>query len=244
MKATSLPAPPELDLVVQLLRRKHGAPELPPAKGAFEYVFWENAVYLLPDERRREVFLGLRDRVGLTAQEIGAADSAVLLELARRGGMRPETRVFRWREIARIAMLEFGGDLNGAIAKLPWDKAARALRHFPNIGEPGAQKILIFTGVACPNGLPLESNGLRVLNRLGYGRAQKSYGAAYKSTQEAIAHCLPGTAAKQRTAHQLLRLHGQTMCRTNDPNCAACPLATAGCHYAMRLSVSGSGSPP
>ena len=62
---------------------------------------WENACYLLPDKRRLEVFESIRKQVGLNADAIDAASDKVLLPLAKRGGMRPETRIFRWREIAR-----------------------------------------------------------------------------------------------------------------------------------------------
>src|ERR1700677_2147449 len=121
------------------LKRHHGELKAPPAEGPFELVLWENACYLLPDERRLEVFQSLRHAVGLNAEAIHRASDDVLLPLAKRGGMRPETRVFRWREIARITLTQFGGDLD-AILKEPYAKAKRALKLFPNIGEPGAEK--------------------------------------------------------------------------------------------------------
>jgi endonuclease-3 len=51
-----------LDKLVSRLKRHHGAPEPPPARGPFELVMWENACYLLTDERRKEVFDGLHNR--------------------------------------------------------------------------------------------------------------------------------------------------------------------------------------
>ena len=212
---------PDLKQLITILRKEYGAPPLPPAQGPFEFVLWENAVYLMPDERRREVFEELRLQIGLTPKAIVEADSNVLLELAKRGGMRPETRVFRWREIARITSLQFGDELD-QILKWPWDKAKRALKQFPTIGDPGAEKILLFCGVSAES-LPLESNGLRVLTRFGYGREQKSYAASYASTQEAIAAELPRGAKSQLVAHQLLHLHGQTYCKRTNPLCGACP---------------------
>lgn len=212
---------PDLNKLLALLHKKHGDAEAPPAKGPFELVLWENAVYLLPDERRREVFESLRTQVGLTPQQITEADGNLLLAFAQRGGMRPETRVFSWREIARITTLVFGGDFD-QILHWPFDKAKRALKQFPTIGDPGAGKILLFCGVAAPE-LPLESNGLRVLTRAGYGRNQKSYGATYKSVQQAIGAELPATAKAQLQAHQLLREHGKTFCKLTNPLCDACP---------------------
>jgi endonuclease III len=77
---------------------------MPAAKEPFELVMWENASYLLPDERRAAVFEGLRKQVGLAAKAILKADPDILLALATIGGMRPKVRVFRWQEIARITL--------------------------------------------------------------------------------------------------------------------------------------------
>ena len=119
--------------VIAALRQHYGKPQPPPAKGPFELVVWENACYLLPDERRQEVFEALRAQVGLNAADLRAASGNVLLALAKRGGMRPETRVFRWRQIAGIVLDQFGGDLDSILSK-PYAEAKKALMQFPNIG--------------------------------------------------------------------------------------------------------------
>jgi len=214
--------------LIERLQKQYGEPALPPAHGPFELVLWENACYLLPDERRQEVFEALRKQVGLTAKKIADAPDSVLMPLAERGGMRPETRVFRWREIARITLDQFDGDLSG-ILREPYVKAKRTLKQFPNIGEPGAAKILLFCGMA--EGLPLESNGLRVLVRVGYGRMQKDYGATYKSVQADLAGELPRDVQSLSLAHRLLREHGKTLCKEKAPKCEACPIAKK-CDYA------------
>src|SRR5438045_396966 len=102
---------PELKQLIAKLKSHYGKPNLPPAKGPFELVMWENACYLLPDERRAAVFEGLRLQVGMNAGAIWQADKETLLGLARMGGIRPETRVFRWREIARITLTRFDDDV-------------------------------------------------------------------------------------------------------------------------------------
>ena len=161
---------------------------------------WENACYLLPDERRAAVFQGLQKQVRLTPKAILKADPDILLALATMGGMRPKVRVFRWQEIARITLSQFDNDLD-QILKLPYAQAKKALKQFPNIGDPGAEKILMFCGAA--PGLPLEWNGLRVLTRAGYGRWQKSYAATYKSVQTALKAELPRKAETIAQAHML-----------------------------------------
>ena len=216
--------------LITALKRRYGAPVTPPAKGPFELVVWENACYLLPDERRAEVFEGLRQQVGLTPAAILGAERSTLLGLAKRGGMRPETRVFRWLEIARITQEQFGGKLE-QILKLPYNQAKKALKLFPTIGDPGAEKILMFCGVS--TGLPLESNGLRVLTRIGYGRAEKDYGKTYRSVQEALTEEIPRKADELTRAHLLLRHHGKEICRTNTPLCRSCPVVAL-CAYPMK----------
>ncbi len=218
------------------LKHHYGEPEGPPAKTPFELLIWENACYLLSDERRLEVFESLQKRVGLNAAAILNASDEVLLSLAIRGGMHPETRIFRWREIANITQTQFGGDLSSILA-LPCIQAKKALKQFPTIGDPGAEKILLLCGMA--SGLPLESNGLRVLVRIGWGRQQKSYSATYRSVQDDLIPDLPAAADSLKEAHLLLRQHGKTLCKDKVPMCDQCPL-TKGCDYAERVVGSSS----
>jgi len=119
----------ELKQIIARLKRTYGRPKLPPARGPFELVMWENACYLLPDDRRATVFEGLRKQGGLNAKAILKADADVLLALATMGGMRPKVRVFRWQEIARITLSQFDGDLD-QILKLPYAQAKKALNNF------------------------------------------------------------------------------------------------------------------
>jgi len=215
------------------LKQQYGLLEAPSAQGPFELVMWENTCYLLPDERRREVFEALQEQVGMNAAAIDRAPDSTLLPLARRGGMRPEVRVFRWREIARITLSQFDGDLN-TILERPYKEAKRALKQFPNIGDPGAEKILLFCGMGL--GLPLESNGLRVLVRVGWERLQKNYGSMYRDVQQNIAPMLPRETQALQEAFLLLREHGRVMCKDKTPQCEQCPLAN-GCDYAGRTAA-------
>jgi endonuclease-3 len=148
--------------------------------------------------------------------------------------MRPETRVFRWREIARIVLDRFGGDLD-RILTLPYNEARRALKQFPNIGDPGAEKILLLCGIA--QGLPLESNGLRVLVRFGWGREQRNYGATYRSVEDALKPELPRSPERLKQAHLLLRIHGKELCKDKQPLCYQCPVS-AECSYARTTAAS------
>jgi endonuclease-3 len=226
---------PDFKKLISALKRSYGAPGLPLAKGPFELVMWENACYLLPDDRRAEVFEGLRKQVGMNPKAIQNGDPDTLLALATRGGMRPQVRVFRWQEIARITLSQFDGNLD-QIVKLPYAQSKKALKQFPNIGDPGAEKILMFCGVS--QGLPLESNGLRILTRVGYGRThQKNYSAMYRSVQEAIKNELPRRADTIAQAHLLLRQHGKEICKDKSPQCYECPIKEMCAYPAKQLRL-------
>jgi endonuclease III len=130
------------------------------------------------------------------------------------------------RQAAEVA-LQLGGDVR-AVLRWPLDKAHRALRKFPGIGAPGADKILLFTKTHPI--LALESNGLRVLLRLGYGTEDARYEVTYRSVQQAADDELVRECAWLIDAHQLLRRHGQEWCRRTRPRCDECAL-TALCPW-------------
>ncbi len=211
---------PAFRRVIEALRKFYGRPKPPQATDPFAQILWENVAYLASDARRQEAFAMLRQEVGLKPEEIFAAPLPALHEIGRKG-ILPSNSAEKLRSIAEIALTDFGGDLR-PILKLPFKQAKKALKKFPSIGDPGAEKILLFAR-AHPV-LALDSNGLRVLRRLGYGREDKNYSVSYRSAQEAVAPELPLDFDWLIEAYQLLRRHGQELCKTNHPRCEACPL--------------------
>jgi endonuclease III len=111
--------------------------------------------------------------------------------------------------IAKIAYEEFDSDLRAAL-KRPLSQAKKALKRFPSIGDPGAKKILLFTR-SYPV-MALDSNGLRVLCRVGFAEEQKDY-----STK------LPRDYDSLIRSHQLLRQHGQKLRKRSKPRWADAP---------------------
>ncbi|TDJ68201.1 MAG: hypothetical protein E2O39_13490 [Planctomycetota bacterium] len=219
----------KLARLLDRLEQRHGVQRPPPAKSAFELVLWENVAYLVSDEQRETAFLALVKQVGRTPAAIRAASREALLDVTVLGGMHPERRVSKLTECADIALEHHGGKLESVLAR-PTPEARRALKRFPGIGEPGAQKILLFRG-AHPY-LALESNGLRVLVRLGWGEEAKSYAATYRSAQAAAEPELAATCPARVRAHHLLRKHGQVTCKHSAPHCDECPISTACAYYA------------
>ncbi len=222
-------AAPDLRETVAILASSHPAPDI--LTDPLHQVLWDNMGYLIDDERRAAIFQAFAARVGLSPAQIAAADDAALFDLAGRGGMRPETRVQRWRDIARIAMERADGDLGGTLKALPLAKARAMLTAFPTIGEPGADRILLFAGVA-PRPC-LESNGLRVLARLGFFVEARSYAASYRAAIDILAR--DGLAERDWlvTAYLSLRDHGRSLCKRGAPLCHACPLDSRCAHAAV-----------
>jgi len=220
-----------LPQVIARLTKFYGAPAPPPVTDPFEQLLWENVAYLVDDEKRAAAFSALRKTVGLRPKDILQAKPDKLLAVTRMGGMAPEPRAQRLRQSAEIVEILLKGDLSGALAEsLP--KAKKTLQRFPSIGEPGAEKILMFAGKYPVLGL--ESNGLRVLLRLGFAEEQKSYSASYRAIKNAIAGQLSQDCKALADAHQLLRKHGQELCKRSRPLCEECPLRNS-CAYAARL---------
>lgn len=225
--------PKPFQKIIEKLKIHYGAPRPPKTTDPFEMILLENVAYLVGDEQREEAFDALRDRVGLSPVDIVTAHDEKLLEIARLGGMLPAGRVEKLRRIANIALQEFDGHLK-SVLKQPLAKAKRALKKFPGIGDPGAEKILLFTRTHPV--LALESNGLRVLLRLGYGEERKNYSATYRTAQEAVKPELKEDFDWLIEAHQLLRRHGQELCRRSQPLCPACPLKLDCRYYRERVS--------
>jgi len=213
-----------LPRLIAALERRYGPPPPPKVTRPFEMILYENAAYLVEEDRRDEVWASLKKLLGgrPTPQRVLDADKGDLIEAIRHGGMQPPMRAEKLRRAARIAMDSFDSDLDGLL-KGPLKKARAGLKKFPGIAEPGADKILLFTRTAPI--LALDSNGLRALLRLGYGSPDGGYAAQYHSAQEAVEGEIRPDYDWLIEAHQLLREHGKALCKRDRPQCGECPLA-------------------
>jgi endonuclease III len=212
--------------LVDKLHRHYGASAPPPSTDPLELVIWENIAYLASDERRAKAFADLKENIGTRPEQILAAKHSALAALGK-AGILPDVSAEKLLTIAKIAYEEFDSDLCSALKK-PFPQAKRALKRFPGIGDPGADKILLFTRSYPVMGL--DSNGLRVLVRVGFAEEQKNYSATYRLVQDALREQLPPGYDSLIRAHQLLRRHGQELCKRSNPRCAECPLRDT-CNY-------------
>src|SRR5712692_5969906 len=198
-----------LSKLVDKLQQHYGSPAPPPSTDPLELVIWENIAYLASDKRRAEAFSTLKQTIGTRPEQILAAKHSALAAIGK-AGILPDISAEKLVTIAKIAYEEFDSDLRSVLKK-PLLQAKKALKRFPSIGDPGAEKILLFTR-SYPV-MALDSNGLRVLCRVGFADEQKNYSATYRLVQDAIREQLPRDYDSRIRTHQLLRHHGQERCK-------------------------------
>jgi endonuclease-3 len=229
--------PERMDLawVLDRLAAVYGEPAALPARSVFEWLVYENVAYLVDDARREAAFARLGAQVGVSPEALLAASDAALRDPAG-VGILAENQLGKLRRIAALALRD---DLDSLDAR-PLPEAKQVLKRYPSIGEPGAEKILLFARAHAVLGL--DSNCVRVLTRLGLVSEGRSYAQTYRQVQR---HAEP---YRERgvdwliRAHQLLRQHGQELCRRSRPLCERCPL-TSRCRYYAEATAAPSAAP-
>jgi hypothetical protein len=116
--------------------------------------------------------------------------------------MVPELRALRLKEIAMRVKDAFGGDLRGVLAGT-LTATRKTLKKFPGIADPGADRILLFAGLAPIAVVP--SNCPQVLVRVPYGKEREKYGVSYREAQQAIVAEVPETFDDRTRAYLLLK---------------------------------------
>jgi endonuclease III len=228
----------KLEEVQQRLAELYGPLKAAGPSDPYEMIVYLNCGYPATDAKCAKGFDALKREVGVSPKEILAAPKAKLAKVTRPGGMVPELRAERLKEIARRVKDEFGGDLKAVLKKwMQVEKkepgkgirgAKKALQDFPVIGEPSAEKILLFAKLAPVAAVP--SAQLHVMMRLFFGREEKNYPADYRKAREILSAGLPETFEARQNMHLLLKKHGQEICKRSKPKCEICPL-TAQCAY-------------
>jgi len=218
--------------LLDLLEKFHGKQQA-RLRDPYRMIVFANCGYPPSDAACSRGFDELKRSVGVQAAQLLTASETALAAAMRVGGIVPELRARRLKEIANLVQKDFGGDLS-AVLKRPLSEAKKALKRFPTIGDPGAEKILLFTGTAAIPALP--SNCVHVPIRLGFGEEKTSYAAGYRSAQLAVAAELPhADCALLVRAHLLLKTHGQELCKRSRPLCERCPVSKH-CAYFLRGS--------
>ena len=194
-------------------------------------ILYINSAYPATDASCAKVFDALKRSVGLRIDDILAAPKGKLTEIMKLGGIFPEQRAVRLKEIAALVKHTFAGDLR-TVLKRPAAASEESAEAVPHHRRPSADKILLFTKTAPVAAIP--SNCVHVLPRLGFGEEKKNYAATYRSAQEATRAQLPERAGALLRAYLLLKQHGQELCKRSRPRCEQCPVSSD-CLYYKRI---------
>jgi endonuclease-3 len=193
-------------------------------------LIWWHCGYPPSEERCAKGWASLTREIGIAPKRLTAASTAKLVGALKKGGMVPDLRAARLKDIAAQVQEEYGGDLRSALSRLSVPQARKALKAFPGIGNPGADRILLFSRLspvaAVPSACPY------VLVRVLHGPEGDKYVAIYAAAQRML-NTLPATFDERIRGYLLVARHGQELCKRSNPLCARCPLR-ARCAFANR----------
>ena len=188
----------------------------------YAFIVWWHCGYPASDAACRKGWEKLNSEVGIEPHNLLAASPRKLASALKSGGMVPELRALRLKETAMRLKDEFSGDLRAALAG-PLLKARKTLKKFPGIADPGADRILLFAGIAPIAAVP--SNCTQVLVRVLRGQEHENYAVNYREAQQAIVAEVPETFDARTRAYLLLKHHGQEICKRTKPMCEKCPVS-------------------
>jgi endonuclease-3 len=209
------------------LEQFHGKQEPCWPTDPYEFIVWWHCGYPASDDRCGKGWAALKATAGTGVDALLTASTKTLAASLKAGGMVPELRALRLKEVAMRVRDQLGGDLRSTLIG-PMAEARKVLKAFPNIADPGADRILLFAGLAPLPALP--SNAPHVLVRLLHGWERESYSVNYREAQRAILDGVPETFAARQRAYLLLKQHGQEICKRTNPKCEQCPVSR-GCAY-------------
>lgn len=215
--------PLSVSSVLDRLEAFHGPQEPSWPVDPYEFLVWWHCGYPASDSACARGWDALTRTVGVAPDKILKAKQAQLVEALRAGGMVPELRAMRLLEVASRVENEFAGDLRGGLAQSIKD-ARKALKKFPGISDPGADRILLFGGLKAVAAVP--SNNAQVLVRIQLGLERENYGVNYRDAQSLIEAEVPERFPARMRAYLLLKQHGQELCKRTKPRCDVCPLAS------------------
>ena len=198
----------------------------------YEFLVWWHCGYPASDVACAKGWESLKKEVGVSIPEILAAPPAKLARALKPGGMVPEIRAVRLKEIAARIKDELGGDLRAALVG-PIAQVRKTLKKFPNIAGPGADRILLFGEIAPVAAVP--SNCPHVLVRILKGQERENYGVTYREAQAAIESDVPEKFDARMRAYLLLKRHGQEICKRSKPKCPECPVKAACAFFAGKF---------
>lgn len=214
--------------ILDRLEKCYGKQQATWPTDPYLFLVWWHCGYPASDKACSKGWDELNRIVGVEPEKLLRASPDQLADALRPGGMVPELRAMRLKEIAARVKDDFAGNLRGALVG-PIAKVRSILKKFPNIADPGADRILLFSECAPVAAVP--SNCPHVLVRLQRGQERENYGVTYREAQQAIEAEAPATFDARMRAYLLLKHHGQEVCKRTKPKCEECCLKTICAYY-------------
>jgi endonuclease III len=202
----------------------------------YEFIVWWHCGYPASDAACTKGWDNLKSQVGIEPHNLLETMPRKLAFALKPGGMVPELRALRLKEVAMLVKDKLGGDLRAALTG-PISEVRRTLKTFPGIADPGADRVLLFAGIAPIAAVP--SNGTQVLVRVLCGRERENYGVNYREAQRAIAMQVPATFDARTRAYLLVKRHGQEICKRTNPKCEECPVSSNCLFFSRRRQPKG-----
>jgi endonuclease-3 len=196
----------------------------------YRFLIWWHCGYPQSDDRCAKGWDSLTREIGIEPDRLLAANPQKLGQALKPGGMVPELRAMRLRDIAERVHREFGGDLRAGLGGMSVAQVRAVFKTFSSISDPGADRMLLFGGISPVAAVP--SNVVHVLVRIQSGRERENYGANYKEAQSMIQAAVPEKFDPRTRAYLLLKVHGQKLCKRTNPKCAECPVSASCAFFA------------
>ncbi len=229
-------APSTLSELLLQLQSFYGVQKADWPTDPYLFLVWWHCGYPASDAACSRGWEALNREVGVEPQDLLAASPAKLAQALKPGGMVPELRAMRLKQVAARVKDVFGGDLrSGLVGSLT--QVRKELKKFPGVADPGADRILLFAGLAPVAAVP--SNCVHVLVRLQRGQERENYGVNYREAQREIEAEISEKFDARIRAYLLLKRHGQDLCKRTKPKCEKCPVSGACAFFAGQRRGAG-----
>ncbi len=220
-----------LETLLNALQKFYGLLPSPP-HDPFTLFVWEVlSVHSTP--RKRDAAMASLKRIpALTPDAMWRAPQKKLEQSIALAGPYAENRLRALR--SGVELFRRSPELPATI-RGPLAPARRALKPFPQLGETGAHRMLLFAADQVI--LPVDSRINRVGQRLGYGDGAGDFKKQSRSVQAALTRELTASADTYRHAFLYLSHHGGATCTEADPHCSICPLLKECAEGQKRLQI-------
>lgn len=199
-----------LDKILKRFRVRSWAGSVTAFEALVETILSQNT----NDLNRDRAMKRLRSRFEIAPQTLAEAPTEQLADCIRPAGLY-RVKAPRVKEVSRIVLDRFGGDLTSVLERPPAE-ARSILLDLPGVGYKTADILLAF--VAGHPAVPVDTHVMRVSKRLGIARKS----AGYEETRLALEALVPDKSRVKM--HLSLIRFGRKICKAPKPLCPICPV--------------------